>query len=163
VRVLGVDVGERRIGVACGDLATGDVRALTTIHRVDPTADATLLRRLADEQGATELVVGLPLRADGSEGTQAGLTRAWADGVAPLLGLPIAWRDERHSSQNAEARIGNDARRGRSGGAPSVAARRAHRARVDREAAASIVQSELDARAAGAMTGGATASTEIVA
>lgn len=144
-----MDVGERRIGVAVGDLSTGSVRVLTTIRRLDGRADAAVLRQLADEQGATELVVGLPLLADGSEGTQAGLTRAWAAEIAPALGLPVAWRDERHTSQGAEARVGTDARRGRSGGPPSPAARRAHRARVDREAAASIVQAELDARASG--------------
>lgn len=146
-----MDVGERRIGVAFGDLATGEVRALATIRRLEPLEDARVLRHLADEQGATELVVGLPLRADGSEGTQAALTRDWAAGVASALGLPISWRDERHTSQIAEARIGNDARRGRSGGPPSVAARRAHRARIDREAAATIVQAELDARGARAV------------
>jgi putative Holliday junction resolvase len=146
VRLLGLDVGERRIGVALGDLDTGDVRALATIRRVNAESDAVVLRQLAHEQGATELVVGLPLRADGSEGTQAALTRAWAEGISGLLGLPVAWRDERHTSQLAEERIGNDARRSRSGGPPSPAARRAHRARIDREAAASIVQAELDAR-----------------
>jgi putative Holliday junction resolvase len=148
VKLLGVDVGERRIGVALGDLSTGDVRPLATIRRQDATTDAVTLRRLADEQGATELVVGLPLVADGSEGTQAALTRAWAAAVTPALGLPVAWRDERHTSQMAEERVGAFARRGRSGGPPSVAARRAHRARIDREAAASIVQAELDARSA---------------
>jgi putative Holliday junction resolvase len=151
VRLLGLDVGERRIGVALGDMTTGEVRPLVTLRRFDSDADAVALRRLADEQGATELVVGLPLRADGSEGTQAAITRAWAADVEPSLGLPIFWRDERHTSQNAEARLGA-ARRGRSGGPPSAAAMRAYRARVDREAAASIVQAELDARAAAATT-----------
>lgn len=149
-RILGVDVGERRIGVAMGDQSTGEVRVLTTIRRLDPRSDAAALGRLAAEQGASELVVGLPFRADGTEGTQAGLTRAWAECVAPTLGLTIFWRDERHTSQVAETRIGKP-RRGHSGGPPSPVARRAHRARVDREAAASIVQAELDARAATAL------------
>lgn len=147
MRLLGLDVGERRIGVALGDISTGEVRPLATIRRLGSQADAVALRRLADEQHATEIVIGLPLVADGSEGTQAGLTRAWAAAVMPLLGLPVAWRDERHTSQAAETRIGAFARRGKSGGPPSPAARRAHRARVDREAAAAIVQAELDGRA----------------
>jgi putative Holliday junction resolvase len=149
VRLLGLDVGERRIGVALGDTATGEVRPLATLRRFESDADAVALRRLADEQGATEVVVGLPLRADGSEGTQAAITRAWAADVQPMLRLPVSWRDERHTSQNAEARLGS-ARRGRSGGPPSAAVMRAYRARVDREAAASIVQAELDARTAAA-------------
>jgi putative Holliday junction resolvase len=143
--LLGVDVGSRRIGVAVADPRTGVIRALTTINRSDATADAATLRRLATEQQATELVVGLPLHADGSEGEQAALTRAWADGVGPLLGLPICWRDERHTSQGAEARMGR-VHRSRNGAAPTTRSLRAYRARVDREAAASILQAELDAR-----------------
>ena len=82
--------------------------------------------------------MGLPLDAAGGVGPQAAVTQAWASAVGPLVGLPIAWRDERHSSQMAEKRIGG-APRGRSGGPPSPAARRAHRARIDREAAAVLV------------------------
>lgn len=92
-----------------------------------------------------ELVVGLPLELDGSEGSQAQATRAWAAMVQPLLGMTVAWRDERHTSQAAEARLGAP-RRGRSGGAPSPTAMRAYRARVDREAAAVILANELAAR-----------------
>lgn len=144
--LLGVDVGERRIGVAVGDPANGAVRPLATIRRVDAERDGATLRRLAEEQGAGELVVGLPLAADGGEGSQAAATRAWAAEVAPHLGLPIAWRDERNTSIAAESRLGGMGR-GRAGGPPSAAARTAYRARIDREAAAGIVQAELDARA----------------
>ena len=69
--------------------------------------------------------------------------------LAPLSGLHVSWQDERHTSQDAEARIGGPAR-GRAGGAPSAAAMRAYRARVDREAATAIVQAALDARRVGA-------------
>ena len=145
--LLGLDVGERRIGVAVGDAATGRVRALATIRRSDPERDGATLRRLAEEHDAAELVVGLPLSLDGSEGPQAAATRRWVDEVEPFLRLPVSWRDERRTSVNAEARIGSVGR-GRSGGPPSPAARNAYRARVDREAAAAILQAELDARAA---------------
>jgi putative pre-16S rRNA nuclease len=146
MRLLGLDVGERRIGVAVADPGSGSVRPLTTFRRVDADADAATLRRLASEQAAGELVVGLPLLADGSEGRQAARTRSWAAAVGPLAGLPIIFRDERHSSQAAEARMGGMGR-GAGGGPPSSAARRGYRARVDREAAAEILQAELDARA----------------
>ncbi len=145
--LLGLDVGERRIGVAVGDPASGRVRALATIRRSDPEHDAATLRRMSEEQGAAELVVGLPLRLDGSEGPQAAATRRWAGEVEPFLGLPVSWRDERRTSVDAEARLGSVGR-GRSGGPPSPAARNAYRARVDREAAVAILQAELDARAA---------------
>ena len=145
VTLLGLDVGARRIGVAVADPVSGVVRPLTTINRSDPAGEATTLRRLATEQAATELIVGLPLRADGSEGEQAHVTRDWAAGVAPLVGLPLGWRDERHTSQQAEANIGR-VRRSHNGAAPSTRALRAYRARVDREAAAQILRAELDAR-----------------
>jgi putative Holliday junction resolvase len=145
--LLGLDVGERRIGVAVGDPASGRVRTLATIRRSDPERDAATLRRLAEEQDATELVIGLPLSLDGSEGPQAAATRRWADDVEPFLRMPVSWRDERRTSVDAEARIGTVGR-GRSGGPPSPAARNAYRARIDREAALVILQAELDARAA---------------
>lgn len=144
--LLGLDVGERRIGVAVSGPGHGAVRPLLTIARSTAERDAATLRTLAAEHGATELVVGLPLDGAGDVGPQAAVTQAWASVVGPLVGLPIAWRDERHTSQLAEERIGG-APRGRSGGPPSAAARRAHRARIDREAAAVILQAELDARA----------------
>src|SRR4051794_10511275 len=139
--LLGVDVGARRIGVAVADPASGVVRALTTINRSDPAGDATTLRRLAAEQAATELIVGLPLKADGSEGEQARVTRDWAAGIATLGGLPIGWRDERHTSQGAEAQLGR-VRRSHNGAPPTTRSLRAYRARVDREAAAGILRAD---------------------
>jgi putative holliday junction resolvase len=147
-RLLGIDLGERRIGVAVAD-ADGMATPLTTLRRnLDPTVDAEALGRLADEQGATEIIVGLPFDASGVEGTQAAITRAWVDAVRPMLDAKVGYRDERLTSHLAEQRLG-PMKRGRSGGPPSRTQRDAHRARVDREAAAIILQDELDARAAG--------------
>jgi RNase H-fold protein (predicted Holliday junction resolvase) len=81
---------------------------------------------------------------DGSEGPQATLTREWAVAVAAATGLTLSFRDERLTSERAERRIGG-APRGKSGGPPSPAQREAYRARVDREAAALILQDDLDA------------------
>ncbi len=71
--------------------------------------------------------------------------RAWAEAAGRALGLPVSLRDERLTSSVAEERIG-PMPRGRSGGPPSPAQRERYRARVDREAAAVILQDELDAR-----------------
>ncbi len=145
-RLLGIDLGARRIGLAVSDPA-GPPQALVTIRRArTPTEDAVTVRRIALEQGVGELVVGLPLEAAGQEGTQAAITRAWAAAIDPLVALPITFRDERWTSHLAEQRLG-PMKRGRSGGPPSATQREAHRARVDREAAAIILQDELDARA----------------
>jgi putative Holliday junction resolvase len=145
-RILGIDLGERRIGVAVAD-RDGAAVPLTTLRRArDVATDAEAIRRLAREQDAAELVVGLPLEASGAEGSQARVTRKWVEAVSPLVRLPVTLRDERLSSHLAERRLGPP-KRGRSGGPPSATQRDANRARVDREAAAIILQDELDARA----------------
>jgi putative Holliday junction resolvase len=141
--LLGVDLGDRRIGLAVGDPGTGTARPLRTIARRDPEGDISTLRTLAREHDIVGLVVGLPLSADGSEGEQAARTRAWVDAVAPALGLPVTWQDERYTSLGAEARIGRPGR-GRAGGPPSGARLRGWRARIDREAATAILQAALD-------------------
>jgi len=145
-RLLGIDLGERRIGVAVAD-ADGMATPLTTLRRnVDPAVDAAAIARLAVEQGAIEIIVGLPYAAWGGEGSQAIITRTWVEAVRPLLEAKVGYRDERLTSHLAEQRLG-PMKRGRSGGPPSRTQRDAHRARVDREAAAIILQDELDARA----------------
>jgi putative Holliday junction resolvase len=144
-RVLGIDLGERRIGVAVGDLDARIATPLMTLSRARSiVADARVISRLASEQRATGLVVGLPLDMDGGEGLQAIRTREWAVAVGGVTGLPVRFRDERLSSERAERRVGTPAR-GRSGGPPTAAQRDGHRARIDREAAALILQDELDA------------------
>jgi putative holliday junction resolvase len=149
-RLLGVDLGERRIGLAVADRDGGRALPLTTLTRAaSPEGDAKALNRVAADQRAVELVVGLPLHANGDEGSQAEATRQWAEAVGPILGLPVTFRDERLTSHLAESRVG-PMKRGRSGGPPTRAQRDAHRARIDREAAAIILQDELDARAAAA-------------
>ena len=151
-RLLGVDLGTRRIGLAVGDTLTGAVAPLTTISRADVERDARTIAQVAREQRIDELVVGLPLNMDGTEGSQVVQTRDWALAVALATHLPIAWRDERLTTEDAIERVGPPAR-GRSGGPPSANARRAYRARLDRLAAAAIVQAEVDARLAIAQTG----------
>jgi putative Holliday junction resolvase len=146
-RILGLDLGEKRIGVAVAD-TNGIATPLTTLRRAArPEDDAVAIARLLVDQGATEIVVGLPLEAAGQEGVQARLTREWVAAVSPLLDAPLRYRDERLTSHLAEQRVG-PMKRGRSGGPPSKTQRDAHRARVDREAAAIILQDELDARSA---------------
>lgn len=144
-RLLGVDLGERRIGIAIGDAATGIARGFVTLRRGSLERDVASLARIVSEQGVAGLVVGYPLDMDGTEGAQARVTREWAEAVAARLALPLALRDERLSSVAAEAALGA-ARRGRAGGPPSAAARDQRRAAIDREAARRILQAELDAR-----------------
>jgi putative holliday junction resolvase len=144
--LLGIDLGDRRIGLA---IAEGDplhAVPLTTVpRRATPAEDARALASILEARGVIELVVGLPIEASGVEGPQAQSTRSWAEAVARDLGLPLTYHDERLTSHVAEGRL-SPVKRGRSGGPPSAAQRRAHRERVDREAASIILQDELDAR-----------------
>ena len=145
-RLLGIDLGAVRIGLALGDAPHGPVRPLATIRRgATVPDDVGALREIVDREGVAEVVLGLPLDFDGTEGHQALLTREWGTAIEEALGLPVVLRDERLTSDLAARRVG-PMKRGRSGGPPTSTQRRAYRARLDREAAAIILRDELDAR-----------------
>ena len=145
--IVGLDLGERRIGVATAD-ASLRARPLATLPRADSVAaDVAALRRLLPAP-PDQVVVGLPLdMSDGGEGAQAAITRKWIAEAEQELGMAITVCDERLSSHRAEERLG-PMKRGRNGGPPTPAQRRAYRERVDREAAAIILQDALDAKTA---------------
>ncbi len=144
--ILGIDLGARRIGLAIADERIGIARPLATIARAGSVeADAAAISRVSHEQQAAELVVGLPIDAGGDEGSMAVAARSWAAEIGERTSLAVTLRDERLSSFEAEQRLGRMPR-GRSGGPPSRTQRNAFRARIDREAAAVILQDELDAR-----------------
>ena len=146
--LLGIDLGERRIGIAIADGPDVGARPLVTLPRgrtID--ADVESLTSLIEKHAIDELVIGLPLEAAGHEGPQATATRAWVDALRDGLGgrVELRLRDERLTSHIAETRLG-PMPRGRSGGPPSRRQRDDYRSRVDREAAAIILQDELDSR-----------------
>ena len=147
-RLLGVDYGERRIGLAIADADGFEARPLATVHAGDDAATVERIGAFVRQHEVTELVVGLPLEANGDHGPMAEAVRTWAAGLAAALGLPVTLRDERLTSSLAESRLG-PMPRGRSGGPPSRTQRERYRGRVDREAAAIILQDELDARRSG--------------
>jgi putative Holliday junction resolvase len=148
-RLLGVDLGTRRIGLAIAEPGALRARPLATLGRGRSlAADVTALVTVVETNGIGELVVGLPLDMAGSEGRAAVAARAWAAAVAAATGLPVTLRDERLSSHVAEGRVG-PAKRGPSGGPPGPARRAANRARIDREAARVILEDELAARELG--------------
>jgi putative Holliday junction resolvase len=142
-RSLGIDLGERRIGLAIREDSAAPRGLPTMMRRATASADAERLRTIAAEGRVTELVVGLPLHSDGSLSSQATATLHWATEVAEALQLPITFVDERYSSQRAEASLGRAAR-GSNGGAPGPARREARRAAVDREAARLILEDALN-------------------
>ena len=144
-RLLGLDVGDRRIGMAVGDDLSHTAKALGVIGRGDVEQDAVRLLRICQEQAIDALVVGLPLDADGTTGLQARTTQQWGAEMEARVALPVIWRDERFTTEEAENRLGRVPRT--RGGTATSTARRRHRVDIDREAARLILQAELDQRA----------------
>jgi len=132
---MGLDLGDVRIGVALSD-ETGTLAAgLVTLKAVGPRKDAQALAALAREHGVVEVVVGLPLRLDGSLGSQAEKAVAFAERLRRVLRLPVVTRDERLTSVAAGERL-----------AEAGVKRRDRKARIDQAAAALILQEHLDER-----------------
>ena len=131
-RVLALDVGGKRIGVAVSD----ESRAIATPLRyvVRGQRDRADLRLLATEWNAELLVVGLPTGMSGREGPQAAEVRAFAEPLAAALGLPLDYWDERLTTTIAERML-----------IESGVRRAARRERVDAVAASIILQDYLDA------------------
>jgi putative holliday junction resolvase len=132
-RLLGVDLGTKTIGLALSDVERRIATPLETLKRTKFTPDAAAIRAIVERFGVGGLVVGLPLNMDGSEGPRAQATRAFARNLKPVLGLPIAFWDERLSTMAATRMlIDADASRAR------------RDALVDKVAAAYILQGALD-------------------
>jgi putative Holliday junction resolvase len=110
VRVLAIDHGAVRTGVAVSD-ATGTLaRPLTVVDRVDSDAGfAALLDLLAEQQPAL-IVVGLPVSLDGRENAQAGRARSFAARLKAEVAVPVDLYDERFTSKLADQRGGRAAR-----------------------------------------------------
>jgi putative Holliday junction resolvase len=137
-RLLGVDYGERRIGVAVSE---GRVAVpLIIIERQARGADLDRIADIARDQDAAGVVVGLALGEAGEEGEQARRTRRFGEALRRRIGVPLFYHDERWSSARVAGAAGGRVERG---GAAS-AARRGGRARIDDLAAAVILQSYLD-------------------
>ncbi len=101
MRVMGIDYGDARTGVAISDLLCSIVGSVTVIHsrRQDKTVEE--ICRLVKENGVGEIAVGLPKNMDGSEGVRAQLCREFADKVAAETGLPVKLWDERRTTVEA--------------------------------------------------------------
>ena len=124
MRLLGLDHGARRIGIAVGDTETGMAFARTALKRRGGTTDIAELVDLARREGSERVVVGLPRNMDGSEGSQAAAARAFGARLVGA-GLDVVYGDERLTSWQAAqglAAAGRRVARG-SGELDSAAAR----------------------------------------
>ena len=136
MRALGLDVGERRIGVASGDTDTGVAVPVGVIENT-PDAAANVLRE-AQSRGADVVVVGMPYSMSGRVGPQAQVVQEFARRLEEA-GLTVETVDERLSSAEAERALAGGRGRGRG-------RRRVEKGAVDAAAAAVILQAWLDGR-----------------
>jgi putative Holliday junction resolvase len=137
-RLLALDVGERRIGVAVSDPTGTLARPLTIITRASRQADFQAIAQLVDETAAERIIVGLPLSLDGTEGPQARTVRRYAERLAQAISIEVEFWDERYSSATAAEILREKGKRRR---------RRPAREAIDAAAAAVILQSFLEAGA----------------
>jgi putative Holliday junction resolvase len=130
-RFLGLDMGERRIGVAISD-ELGTIASPCAMVPRGP-GDVAAIGALAEKYGAVQLVAGLPIGLSGREGPQAAEVRAYTDAIAEDLGLPLVYWDERLSTLIAERSL-----------IASGTRRQKRKEQVDAVAAAVILQGYLD-------------------
>jgi putative Holliday junction resolvase len=104
-RVLGLDYGSRRIGVAVSDPLGLTVQPLPPIPREGDRKDIAVLARLAAELGVTSVVLGLPLLLNGDEGPAAGRARAFGERMQAETSLPVTMWDERLTSVQSERHL----------------------------------------------------------
>jgi putative Holliday junction resolvase len=100
-RVLGLDVGSKRIGIAVSDPLGITAQGLETLQRQNKRLDFDKLEKLARDYSVAEVVVGFPLRMSGAEGVQAEKMHRFADELRERLQIPVHLWDERLTSAEA--------------------------------------------------------------
>ena len=141
MRIVGVDLGLKRVGMAISDRSGTLARPLRTIERgpSDAAAAALLAEAIAtlaaDEDGVETVVVGLPKRLDGSDTEQTLHVRRMVDRLRAVIAAPVVLQDERLSSHEADSRLALTERDWRK-----------RKARLDAASAAVILQDYLDSR-----------------
>ncbi len=137
-RVLGLDFGERRVGLAISDPTATIAQPLPALtRRAGKRPPVEAIARIAEEHEATDIVIGLPLTLEGEESDWTRAVRAFGQRLAERTGLPVHYVDERLSSVRAERAV-------RSLGLPKR--ERERKDRVDTAAAMLLLQAYLDGR-----------------
>jgi putative holliday junction resolvase len=138
VRILAIDPGSKRVGLALSDPTATIAQALTTIPAEPSGSLAARITQIATTSEAARIIVGLPKRLDGSRGPEANAAQALADAIRKESGLPVELVDERLTTVAAErSLIAAGVRRDK------------RRLSVDRVAATLMLQAHLDRRRAG--------------
>lgn len=138
MRILALDVGTKRIGVAMSDELLITAQGGETIYRKDAKTDMDIIAKRIADNGVGEVVVGLPLNMDGSQGPKANEVIVFIEELSKVITVPVKTWDERLTTAQAE-RVMLEADTSR-------AKRKKH---VDKLAAQVILQSYLDSRKKG--------------
>jgi putative Holliday junction resolvase len=133
-RILAIDPGSVRLGLAISDTERRLASPLTTYTRRDPVQDALYFKKLVEEEEIGSVVVGLPIHEDGSEGAQAKLARKFGAWLQDATSVPIVFYDERFTSFAADQAFED-----------TGLTKKQRKARRDRVAAQILLQTYLDA------------------
>jgi putative Holliday junction resolvase len=137
-RVLALDYGRRRIGVALSDELRLTAQPLATLERANRRVDIQRLREIARKHGARRILVGHPVHLDGRPGAMAAEAARFAARIEKELGLPVELVDERLTSWEAQQTLAEKKPSSRRGGKPGK------REAMDHVAAAVILREYLD-------------------
>lgn len=141
MRVLGVDLGSRRIGLAISDPGASFAFPLDALESVGPRQDVEALHALIVEREVEQVVVGLPLHMDGRTGPEAEAARRFAAALGESAGIPVDMLDERWTTREAERAL-------REGGGSKKSKRRARKSgELDSMAASIILRTWLEREA----------------
>jgi len=132
-RIIAIDYGEKRIGVAVSDPLGITAQPVGTLKSVGKRGDVEALRALVEEKGAEAIVFGMPFRLDGSEGTLCGRIKKIGRSLEAATGLKVEYQDERFTSEEAADLLGEASVRGKK-----------KKAVIDKIAAQIILQRYLD-------------------
>ena len=135
MRTLGIDYGRARIGLALADDVLRTARPLKVVKRSNATRDIAAIQAVIEAYEVTDIVLGLPLNMNGSEGPSAAAARRFGDALKAATALVIHYCDERLSTFEAQGQLRDQG-----------FSAREQRDKIDAQAAAVILQSWIDSR-----------------
>ncbi len=133
MRILGLDVGTKRIGIAISDELGWTAQGIKTLNRRNGEGDLGEIRDIARQYGVAKIIVGLPRNMDGSLGPQAEIVLRFVQGLRKILDVPIITWDERFSTVEATKML-----------IKADLSRKKRKRKVDMTASIIILQSYLD-------------------
>ena len=138
MRIMALDVGTKRIGVAVSDELLLTAQGRETIYRNSPAADMAKIKKIVDEDGVSEIIAGLPINMDGSQGPKAREILEFVQKLEKTVAIPIHTWDERLTTVQAERTL-----------LEADISRAKRKLSIDKLAAQIILQSYLDSRKRG--------------